>query len=380
MLQRLTVTFAVLAVAFAIPMVASATWIVVDLGATTVGGANCAAINNLGNVATTVTVSGNTEGIFYNKTTAATTDIGYLDATLPDTYAAGINDSNQVVGYSYLGGSFDKTHAYIWAPGYQITDLTPQETNNTYAPPQAFGINSSGMVTGCEYQTSRSGYQNMVIWNGAAQLTGTYPPTTDAATTFISTGKTTSYGTAINDSGEVIGSGKSGVTFASLFYNGSSVTTPWGDTTKYGWALNDAGIGIVSTTAATDAYNGSTLVAIDSYGGPGDQFAINNAANPMAVGGNGTTAYVYTDSGSMTWSSQTLAAYAAGLGATNAGSWTFQWADGINNNGEIAGFGLIGGQLHAFALLNAPVPEPSTLLLAATGLVGLLAYAWRKRK
>ena len=25
-------------------------------------------------------------------------------------------------------------------------------------------------------------------------------------------------------------------------------------------------------------------------------------------------------------------------------------------------------------------PEPSTLLLAATGLLGLLAYAWRKRK
>ncbi len=30
--------------------------------------------------------------------------------------------------------------------------------------------------------------------------------------------------------------------------------------------------------------------------------------------------------------------------------------------------------------VGAAVPEPSTLLLAAAGLAGLLAYAWRKRK
>ena len=36
---------------------------------------------------------------------------------------------------------------------------------------------------------------------------------------------------------------------------------------------------------------------------------------------------------------------------------------------------------HAFAdLAAAPTPEPSTLLLTATGLFGLLAYAWRKRR
>ena len=28
----------------------------------------------------------------------------------------------------------------------------------------------------------------------------------------------------------------------------------------------------------------------------------------------------------------------------------------------------------------ATTPEPSTLLLAASGLLGLLAYAWRRRK
>jgi hypothetical protein len=30
--------------------------------------------------------------------------------------------------------------------------------------------------------------------------------------------------------------------------------------------------------------------------------------------------------------------------------------------------------------ISAAVPEPHALILAAMGLVGLLAYAWRKRK
>ena len=32
------------------------------------------------------------------------------------------------------------------------------------------------------------------------------------------------------------------------------------------------------------------------------------------------------------------------------------------------------------AVILHEAPEPSTILLAATGLLGLLAYAWRKRK
>jgi hypothetical protein len=34
----------------------------------------------------------------------------------------------------------------------------------------------------------------------------------------------------------------------------------------------------------------------------------------------------------------------------------------------------------AVVLRPAPTPEPSTLLMTAAGLVGLLAYAWRKRR
>jgi hypothetical protein len=33
-----------------------------------------------------------------------------------------------------------------------------------------------------------------------------------------------------------------------------------------------------------------------------------------------------------------------------------------------------------YAAKFAPVPEPSTLVLACTAMLGLLGYAWRKRK
>ena len=47
--------------------------------------------------------------------------------------------------------------------------------------------------------------------------------------------------------------------------------------------------------------------------------------------------------------------------------------DGADLNVVLSNYNQVGGGV------AAAVPEPSTLLLAAAGLVGLLAYAWRKR-
>jgi probable HAF family extracellular repeat protein len=60
-----------------------------------------------------------------------------------------------------------------------------------------------------------------------------------------------------------------------------------------------------------------------------------------------------------------------------ASGWVLLRADGISGN-YITGKGTIGGATHGFVLQL--VPEPSSLLLAAGSLIGLLAYAWRKRK
>ena len=61
-----------------------------------------------------------------------------------------------------------------------------------------------------------------------------------------------------------------------------------------------------------------------------------------------------------------------------ASGWALAEAWGINNSGQIAGYGYNGGQEEAFLL--TPVPEPSSLVLLGIGAASLLAYVWRRAK
>ena len=80
-----------------------------------------------------------------------------------------------------------------------------------------------------------------------------------------------------------------------------------------------------------------------------------------------------------TWSTTAGSGVQLSTRVASLNGWTLQQANGIDNAGDIVGVGAVGGVTTAY-LLTLPTPEPSTLLLAASGLVGLVAYAWRKRK
>ena len=59
------------------------------------------------------------------------------------------------------------------------------------------------------------------------------------------------------------------------------------------------------------------------------------------------------------------------------------WSQGdFNYDGTVNGadLNMVLSNYNQTVSVGAAVPEPSTLLLAAAGLLGLLAYAWRKRK
>ena len=60
----------------------------------------------------------------------------------------------------------------------------------------------------------------------------------------------------------------------------------------------------------------------------------------------------------------------------NGDGWTLQTASDINDNGQIVGSAIFGGQTRAF-LLN-PVPVPAAVWLFGSGLIGLIGLARKK--
>ena len=61
--------------------------------------------------------------------------------------------------------------------------------------------------------------------------------------------------------------------------------------------------------------------------------------------------------------------------------WTLECASGINDSGQICGYGINpSGQTHAFLLTPIATPEPSTLALLGVGALSLLGYRMRLRR
>ena len=96
---------------------------------------------------------------------------------------------------------------------------------------------------------------------------------------------------------------------------------------------------------------------------------------------NGTT--TFTVSGpSVTLGQLSYSFYQAGGGSFN----TTLYSSGTllatpNNDGILAldGYMWVAGDPVDVTISSSPIPEPSTLVLLAVGIVGLLAYAWRRR-
>ena len=83
-----------------------------------------------------------------------------------------------------------------------------------------------------------------------------------------------------------------------------------------------------------------------------------------------------TPSGSLTEINFTTNA----LGGNNTPSLPFTWDSNTVNYIGFGGAFKTGAVSTIDNVSVSAIPEPSTLALLATGLIGLLAYAWRKRK
>ncbi len=253
---------------------------------------------------------------------------------VPGSRATAINDSGQVVGYSYDDVS-GNSYAFLWQNG-RMQNL---------GMGAAYGINDNGQVVG-DSQDSSGSYYAFLWENGVTQ---------DIVPGGVALG--------INSIGQVVGGARNAVSGQSMafLWQNNSVTAlgllPGG---YYSWAtgINDSAqvVGY-----ACDAnwqpkaflYQDGTMQDLGTLpGGNGIADGINDSGQ---VVGGGSHDFV--------WQNGIVTDLGEGGGAY-----------GINNEGWIC------GEQNGSATLWQPVPEPASFLALLCGMTGLCGVAWRWRR
>ncbi len=328
--RRLTLAAAVL-LAFAAAAQAEIAYTVTDLGA---GNFFPTGVNNLGHVAGRISSS----GYFWDGSS-----LQAMSASWP----GGVNDLDQVV---VSGGYWDGTVHSV--SGFSAND-----------------INNSGLLAGA-HNSVASVYD---LGTGLFNDLGALP------------GNTNSTAKLVNASGQVAGwSWTTWGTFRSFLYTpGSGMVEvgflPGGNSTMV-YGMNASGV-VVGGAKDADGHGhpflytaGSGMVALPSNVGSyviADAMDV-DASGVVVAGGTapGGDVHGFVYRGGAWTDLNSLIDPALGITISNV----FVTSD----VGHVACWGTVGGVNHAYLL--APVPEPSTVVLLACGLMGLAVYAWRRRR
>jgi probable HAF family extracellular repeat protein len=235
--------------------------------------------------------------------TYTVTDLGTLGTNSRGSYSQAfcINASGQVAGQSSASSSVMTDPAFLYSDG-KLTSIGT--LGGEYG--QGRGINTSGQIAG--YSTLPSGSYRAFLYTGGQM--------TDLGTL----GADYSVAYALNDAGQVVGTSALIPEDQHAFLYGNGQMTDLGTlggATSTAYGINTHGV-IVGYS-----YNSGTVVGLST---------IQNSSYH---------AFISTNGGKMQDLNNMIS---AGTG------WVLQEAAAINDAGQIAGYGTINGQSHAFLL------------------------------
>jgi probable HAF family extracellular repeat protein len=348
---------------------------VTDLGALSGGTSSSAeGINNSGQVIGASTATGGVHYAFLYSG-GAMQNLGSLSLG-SSSVASAINNRGQVVGGS------TSSDAFLYSGG-TLQDL------GTFGGPAgwAFGISDSGQVVG--WADTRSGHEDAFLYSGGTiQDIGTL-----LSNTFNNGVDDNSSARSINDSGQVVGLVNTRVGGQAFLYSGGTAQLLGEQYLGSALHINNNGqiVGFATFVSNNESdiqaflYSNGTMCDLGTLPGCLNSEAISINDSGQAVGWafnrigtpDSPSGVQLTDQHALLFSGGSLQDL-NNLIPSNSG-WTLQQATGINDNGQIVGRGINpGGQVDAFLL--TPTPEPSTLALLSAGAIGLLGFAWRRRK
>jgi probable HAF family extracellular repeat protein len=171
------------------PLAGAQSYTVTNLGNLGAPGGGALAVNNHGEVAGVSNTASGNEHAFFWTSTKGMRDLGVLPGD-NDSYAQGLNDSEQVVGWS-VNSTTGTIRAFIWSAKTGMQDLGGLGGELVIA----CAINESGAVVGYS-NLSDGNAQHAFLWTAAGGMQ-------DLGTL----GGNTSIAGSINGSGEVVGTG-----------------------------------------------------------------------------------------------------------------------------------------------------------------------------
>lgn len=324
------------------------------------GGAYASGINASGQVVgSSGTSSGRTHAVRWTNTTP--TDLGAVSGT--NSQGNCINDSGQVAGY-FNGTGANAAPAALW------TGTTGAPLNNpvggNYA--NAYGINASGQVTGYGYNISAN-FTHAVV-------TGTTQ--TDLGTLYSNGGPfddRSSVGYGINDVGQVAGWAHNAQRQQRAVRWTGATPTDLGFGIGYGINASGQVVGSGGVGHAV-IWTGLTPIDLGTLGGGGSVgYGINDYGDVIGMsyiaGNTAQDAFLYTDGTMYDLNSLLLPDSGVSNLVISKGG------NGINNLGQIAATGTVGGQQRALRLDPVATPEPSSALLVL-GSGGMLLLRRRR--